>query len=410
MNPWKGLGALPRDVWIIFTANLINRAGTMVLPFLVLYLTRSLGFSAGRAASVVTAYGIGSLIVGPISGRLSDRMGPIAILEGSLFLSGLLVMLIPLAGGYVSILLLVFAWATTAEAFRPASMSLLTGLAGPGHSRLAVSVMRLAINLGLSVGPAVGGFLAMYSFPALFIVDGITSLLAGLVLVLSQGRRPVAEPASPVATTTAGALEGAGATSIGRLGMLSDRRLIYFLLALLPAIMVFFQLQTAVPLYIVHYLRMPEAAYGLMFTLNTMMVILIEVPLSSATSHWPHRMTLPLGAFLVGAGFGSMGLARTYLGLAVSVVIWTFGEMILLPTASAYVVDISPSARRGEYLGLYTMSFSLAFTVAPWLGATALEALGPGVLWGCAFALGCLSAALMARVSFRSTAPSPGSV
>jgi len=170
------------------------------------------------------------------------------------------------------------------------------------------------------------------------------------------------------------------------------------LLGLIPVVMVFFQIQAAMPLHLVHHLRMPEAAYGLLFTLNTLMVILIEVPLNTATAHWPHRVSLSLGAFLIGLGFGGMALAAGYLGVALTVVVWTFGEMIFLPAATAYVADISPPGRRGQYMGLFTLAFSVAFTIGPWLGAAAMERFGPAVLWTGAFGLGCLTAAMMGRV------------
>jgi MFS family permease len=101
---------------------------------------------------------------------------------------------------------------------------------------------------------------------------------------------------------------------------------------------------------------------------------------------------------LVATGFGAMALVRGYAALTASVVVWTFGEMILVPSSNAYVADISPPARRGVYMGFYTTVFSLAFTIGPWLGATMLERFGPSIMWGGAFALGCASAALLGRL------------
>src|SRR5678816_2842466 len=123
MNPWKGLGQLPRPVWIVFAATLVNRAGTMVLPFLVLYLTRARGFTAAQAGFVVASYGVGALIIGPLGGRLCDRIGAINVLEASLLSSGLVVMLLPLARGYAAILGIVLLWSLCGEASRPASLT-----------------------------------------------------------------------------------------------------------------------------------------------------------------------------------------------------------------------------------------------------------------------------------------------
>src|SRR2546427_12644430 len=97
INPWRGLGAMPRAIWVLFPAILVNKAGSMVLAFLVLYLTRSLGLSVGTAATVLLLYGAGALVAAPISGVLSDRFGPIRIMRGSLLLSGVILLVFPLA-------------------------------------------------------------------------------------------------------------------------------------------------------------------------------------------------------------------------------------------------------------------------------------------------------------------------
>src|SRR5262245_9917841 len=139
------------------------------------------------------------------------------------------------------------------------------------------------------------------------------------------------------------------------------------------------------PLHMVHHLGMYEAAYGLMFSLNTVMIILLDVPLCAATYHCPHRLALHPGGPRTGPGFGCMAFVHGSTGVAMTVVIWTFGEMILLPTATAYVAEIAPAARRGQYMGFYSMTFSLAFIMGPWMGTAVLGSHGPMVLWSGAF-------------------------
>jgi predicted MFS family arabinose efflux permease len=175
-NPWAGLRGLPRTVWIVFATSLTNRAGMMALPFLVLYLTRHLGTSASLAGLAVSAYGLGGIVTGPIAGRLCDRVGPFTVMRVSLALTGVILMIIPLAHRFSIVVLLVFVWALVADATRPATMSALTTAAAPDQRKAAIALNRLGVNLGMSVGPAVGGFLALVSFPLLFVVDGLTSL------------------------------------------------------------------------------------------------------------------------------------------------------------------------------------------------------------------------------------------
>ena len=161
------------------------------------------------------------------------------------------------------------------------------------------------------------------------------------------------------------------------------------------------------PLYIVNDLGFTPRTFGLLFSLNCLLIVVFEIPLNAATAHWSHRRTLALGAILSGAGFGAMAFARDIWSLAVTVVIWTFGEMLFFPASAAYATDIAPDARRGEYSGLYTMVFSIAFGVGPWAGTVVLERAGARVLWGATFLLGAIAAAMFVKPA-RALAPHRG--
>jgi predicted MFS family arabinose efflux permease len=397
LNPWRGLRGLPRDVWILCGASLINRAGTMVLPFLVLYLTKALGYSDARAGVIMAVYGGLSLVASPISGRLCDRYGAHTVMRASLVSSALVMLAFPLVKSFPAVVAATALLSVTGEMFRPANMALLSELAEGPLRKPAFALARLAVNLGMSVGPAAGGFLAAISFPALFIVDGVTALAASAVLIFALRSRPrAAPPPALAASSTSGA--GSAAMSRSILGAFADRRLLFFFLLMLPPAAIFFQHTAAMPLYIVRDLGLPETMIGLLFTINTWLIVLVEVPLNAATARWPHRLALALGALLIGVGFGAMALATGAISLAATAVVWTFGEMILFPGSSAYVADIAPPSRRGEYMGIYSMSFGLCFTLAPPLGLAVFNRFGAQALWAGTLALGVLAAALMTRL------------
>ncbi len=402
MNPWRGLGALPKEVWLLCLVILVNRAGTMVLPFLTLYLTIDRKFSVSTAGLTLTIYGLGSIIVAPLAGRLSDRVGGLRIIKLSLLLSGLILFLYPFATSLPSIMAITGLWAIANEAFRPPSMSLIGEFAGPAQRKAAFALCRLAINLGMSIGPVIGGFLALYSFKFLFYVDGATTLLAGLLISVLPWRITMQRDRlgresrllTELPTESPGS-EQRVEPALRHPSVLNNRRFIYFLVAMFPLELVFFQQMAAMPLFLVRDLHMTEAGYGMLFAVNTLIIILLEVPLNMAMANWPHRLSLALGAFLVGTGFGALVFVNSALGAAATVVIWTFGEMIILPASSAYVSDIAPPAQSGAYMGLYTMGFSLAFAIAPWLGTETMERFGSSVLWLGAFFCGCITAIMM---------------
>jgi MFS family permease len=411
MNPWHGLKNLPREIWILCAATLVNRAGTMVLPFLVLYLTHTFGISPARAALSLTVYGIAALITMPVAGRLTDRVGGLAVIKVSLFSCGLLLPLFPLAHSFPTILAMTFAFAILNESVRPPSLSLISDRVAPSQRKAAFALSRLSVNLGMSIGPAIGGFLALFSFRYLFFVDGATSLLAGVVLMLApwpQGpdarRAGAGEPQWEDPKELGREIEAdlveplAAAHPAADLRAFRNRRMLYFLAAMIPAQLVFFQLSSTLPLFLVRSLRLPEALYGSVFTLNTLMIVAIEVPLNGAMARWSHRRTLTLGALLYAIGFGSFAFSTRPAEILAGVVVWTFGEMILLPGSAAYAAEIAPEGRRGEYMGVYTMSFSIAFSLGPWLGASILQSWGPHALWGTAFVSGCISTLLMSRI------------
>jgi len=299
IKTWRDLKKVPRELWVLCVACFVNRIGAMALPFLVLYLTVKLGFTAGRAATALALYGGVSLIAGPIGGRLADRWGARPAMQVSLAASGIALVLFPLAQSWPAACLMTFLLAFTTEAFRPANLAIFGEFGSSELGKLSFALMRFSNNLGFSVGPAVGGFLAQVSFPALFIVDGMTSLFAAAIAFRSASRP---------ATTQHEVPKSRGFLSSFR----HDADLRIFLIGIIPAAAVFSQVSSSLPLFIVRNLQLSESAYGLLFTLNTIMIITLEIPLNSITAHWPHNRSMALRAFLMGAGFGSLAFARTY--------------------------------------------------------------------------------------------------
>lgn len=380
---WKDLARLPRGIWVLSGTALVNRVGSMVMPFLTLYLTQSLGFSPSRSGFLFFLYGLGAIATGPLAGRLSDRIGPVAVMKGSLFLTGIALFLYPFARTFPVVAAATVFLAVTSEAFRPASLAVVGLLVPSGDRKSAFALYRLAINLGMSVGPALGGVLAAFSFRYLFVVDGGTSLLAGVVLVAA--RMVVGRAGDRPKTALAWKAH-------------ADGRFLYFLLAILPVLLVFFQHASSMPLFLVRELGLSTAAFGFLITINTVLIVFLEIPLIGRTARWPHRRTLVLGALLSGAGFGAMAFAHGVVFVAGTVVLWTFGEMLFFPGSAALSTDLAPPNRQGEYSGLYQATFSIAFAAGPWAGTAVLERFGGRVLWGAAFALGLVSAALLSRL------------
>ena len=399
INPWQGAAGLPAPVWIVFATTLVNRAGSMVVPFMVLYVSQFLGVRLALAGMALTVYGLGGLVSGPIAGRLCDRFGAFTVLRGSLVLSGAILLTFPLVRDFTLFLALTFVWAMVAESGRPASLAALTTFVRPDQRKAAIALNRLAINLGMSIGPAVGGFLATLSFPLVFLADGATALAAGLFLVVILARRPLMRHAAPQAASDRPANQTSRFSSV-----LHDPHALLFLAGLLLVFAVFHQPEGAMSVYLVRDLHYPPSFYGTLFVANTILIVLVELPLNLAMQQWSHRSTITLGAVLIATGFGSMALLHTRLGLLLSVVVWTFGEMIAMPATGAYITDLAPQGRSGEYAGAYSAAYSLSLIVGPWAGIIALERIGGPALWCAALIIGLIGAAAL-NLTLRNTKP-----
>lgn len=153
------------------------------------------------------------------------------------------------------------------------------------------------------------------------------------------------------------------------------------------------------PVFLVRDLKFPESSYGLLFAINTLLIISFEVPITAAITHWSYRKSLSIGSLLFAVGFGGMAFTNTFFEVALTVGIWTLGEMILFPAMNSYVSDMAPSFLRGQYMGVYVATFSGGFIVAPWLGTQILEHFGSHSLWISMLLFGMLSPLMLMAVT-----------
>ena len=385
MNPYKGLKELPHDMWALFFTSLINRSGTMVIPFLALYLTKKIGASPAEAGTALLVYGAAAFLAAPLTGKLSDKIGSIKVMKFALYGSGLLFFAYSFISDYNWILVATFVLAAVNEAFRPANLSLITEIVTPAQRRMAFALNRLAINAGMSIGPVIGGFLTLIDYHYLFYANAAASIAAGIYFSsvkwssLSSEKEEEANEQKPKV----------------RFAILNDKYFLFFLFAVIPANLVFFQHLGALPLYIVDDLGFTTAAFGLFGAINTVIIIFLEVPLNNWMNDTPYKKSLMIGALLAGIGFGGFAIATTTFPLIVAIVVFTFGEMIFFPVTAAYTSEIAPADRRGEYMGYYQMTFSFAFSAGPWLGTVVYQNYGSVILWSGALIFGLITAALM---------------
>ncbi len=375
----QNLRALPRGAWILFFGTFLNKFGTFVLPFLAIYMT-GLGYTAAQAGLAVGAYGIGTLCAAILGGYLADRLGRRKTIMISMFGGAIAMLCLSQAQHLEMIVLFSCATGLAGELYRPASSALLADLVPAGQRVTAFSAYRMALNAGFAFGPATAGWLARKSFLWLFVGDAGTSLLFGLVawFALPAGLRATRAENSIFETVRV---------------LRQDKRLRQIVLAALAIGLVFVQVFSTMSLEITRHGFSP-GIYGLVISLNGVLVVLCELPPTTITGRYPARRVIALGFCLIGMGFASNLLPRTLPLLAATTALFTLGEMISMPVTAAYVADLAPEHQRGLYMGTYGLVWALAFVFGPSLGLL-LFSVSPFALWLSCGGLGLLAGAII---------------
>ena len=378
--------ALPRGAWILFFGTFLNKFGTFVLPFLAIYMT-GLGYSASQAGLAIAAYGIGTLGACMLGGYLADRLGRRKTIVLSMFSVAVAMLCLSQARSLPMIVLFSCIAGLTGELYRPASNALLADLIPAGQRVTAYAAYRMAFNAGWAFGPATAGLLARKSFLWLFVGDAATSVLYGIVawLALPAGLRGTR----------------AGNTVLETLKLLqTDKRFRQVVCAALIVGLIFVQAFSTMSLEITRNGFSPST-YGLVISLNGVLVVLCELPLTTITKRFRARRVMALGFALIGAGFASNLLERTLPLLLFTTTLFTVGEMISMPVCGAYVADLAPADKRGLYMGTYGMVWALAFVCGPSLGMMLFSA-NRLLLWAACGAMGLLAAAIILAEPVRS--------
>jgi MFS family permease len=377
------LRALPRPAWILFLGTFLNKFGTFVLPFLTLYLTQR-GFTLNDAGLAISAYGVGGLMASALGGHLADAIGRRKTIALSMFSVAAAMVLLSQSRSLPAIIAATWLAGLTGELYRPASSALLADLVPPDLRVTAYAAYRMAFNAGFAFGPATAGFLAARGYFWLFVGDAATSVLFGLIALAALPRGLPSRRE-----------EGGWSDDVKALAR--DGNFLRVLCSAFCIALVFLQVSSTFSLHVTR-LGCPAATYGLILSLNGVLVVFCELPLTSLTRRFPARVVMAAGYLLIGAGFSCNALAHSAAGLVACVVIFTLGEMVAMPVSSAYIADLAPAHLRGRYMGAYALTWSAALVLAPQLGLR-MFGVSPTGLWLACGALAALAAAIIMPLS-----------
>ncbi|TDU83514.1 putative MFS family arabinose efflux permease [Kribbella voronezhensis] len=365
---------LPRAFWALWVCQLVNRLGSFVQPFLVLYLTQDRHLSAGTAGAVAAAVGAGSVISQLVGGWVSDRFGRRrTMLIGFLGTAAALILL-GSARSMETIWAAAFVVGLLGDMFRPAVSATVADLLQPKERVRAYGLLFWAINLGFSVSTVSAGVLASVGYSLLFWINAGTSVVAALVIwrmvpetrpVSSDGSR---RPLLPVA--------------------LRDTTFLLMILLQVGYATIYFQGYSTLPLAMAGD-RLSSSTYGLVIALNGVVIVVVQPFVNRRLATFDRPKLLASSMLIVGLGFGLGAVVHSWWGYALSVVVWTIGEIGFAAVIGAVFADLAPADLRGGYMGLAgSMSFGLGSVIGPLLGTNALEHAGPTATWLACAALG----------------------
>lgn len=370
INNFKGFS---REIWILTLITFINRAGTMVLPFLSKYLKEDLGFSYSQVGWIMVSFGCGSMLGAWLGGKLADKIGFYKVMIFSLFTSGLMFFGLQKITSFEGLIVAIFLIMVVADMFRPAMFVSLAAYSKPENRTRSLTLVRLAINLGFAAGPALGGLIIITSgYSALFWVDGITCIIAILVfwsLVKEKKKSSYLDKENPGEILTH--------------SVFKDTPFWLFLITCLITGIMFFQLFTTIPLYHGEQFNLSEFQTGLLLTFNGILVFFLEMPLvnyiekkkiSAVKIVTYGCLAMSLSMFLMLVNFWA-GI------LIIMMVFMTFGEMFAFPFANSFSMSRAPKGHEGRYMAIFTMSYSLAHILSAKTGMEIIEKFGYQVNW-----------------------------
>ena len=380
INNFRGF---TREVWILTLITFINRAGTMVLPFLSKYLKEDLQFSYAQVGWIMVAFGFGSMLGSWLGGKLSDKIGFYKIMVFSLFTSGILLFLVQYIRTFWGLCIGMFVIMTVADMFRPAMFVSLGTYAKPENRTRALTLVRLAVNLGFTAGPALGGLIIMnLGYSGLFWVDGSSCIVSILIFALL-----VKERKKPADLNTINSETEIPAS------VFKDKIFWIFLFVCFATAMLFFQLFTTLPLYHNEKFGLTEFQSGLLLSLNGLLIFFLEMPIVSFSQRKGiDKLKIILwGCVLMSVSFYLL-LINTWAGiLIISIIIITFGEMFIFPFSNSFALSRAPKGHEGRYMALFTMSFSLAHIASSKTGLELIGHFGYQTNWFFMGTLGLLS-------------------
>ena len=376
-----------RSFWVLVGATFIDRlGGSLLFPFFGLYITRKFNVGMTEVGVLFLLFSLSSFVGSFLGGALTDRMGRKTMLIFGLLASSFSTLLM----GFVESLQVFYVLALVSGIF--------TDVAGPAHQAMVADlvpenkraegygILRVGFNLAVTIGPAIGGFLAAQSYLLLFVTDAVISTLtAAIVFLFIRETKPQLRPGHKPETV--------GATFKGYGRVLRDGTFMFFVLACILMGLVYMNMNATLGVYMRDVVGFtdPERAYGLLLSINAFMVVVMQFAITRRIGDKPPLLMMAAGAALYAVGFAMYGFVTGYAMFVLAMIIITIGEMVVAPVSQSLTARFAPEDMRGRYMAVFGISWGIPFAVGPLLAGRILDGPTPRLLWYAAGFVGLLS-------------------
>ncbi|MBK5214832.1 MAG: MFS transporter [Flavobacteriaceae bacterium] len=346
---------LSREIWLLSLVTFINRAGAMVIPFLSLYLINVENFTLPQVGWIMSCFGLGSLFGTFIGGKLTDSIGFYKVILGSLFLGGVGFILLQFISTFYGFCIGIFLLTLMADAGRPAIFVAADTYSKPGNTTRSITLIRLAINLGFSIGPLVGGLIiAHINYTSLFWIDGLTCMIASLgVFLLLKPKKPKETTVEKIVTIKEG------------VPPYLNKLFVLFFIIMVANSLAFVQYFSVMPVYYEKAHFLSEDLIGWLLFINGATIVIFEMPLIAWLDRKKISKTMATfwGIFFLGLSFLVLNFSSWNGVLVIAMFLMTLGEMVGFPFSNALALEMAPKGRKGSYMAFYSMSFSIAHLI-----------------------------------------------
>ncbi|WP_400077264.1 MDR family MFS transporter [Winogradskyella sp. R77965] len=364
---------LSKEIWYLSFISLVNRAGTMVIPFLSLYLKKDMGLSEVDIGTIFAFFGIGSVIGSWLGGKLTDILGFYKVMVASLFLTGLCFIALQYIDSFWGFCIGILVTMSIADTFRPAIFVAIKGYSKPENQTRSVGLIRLAINAGMGIGPTLAGLIIVIKgYNLLFWIDGLTCIIA-IILFSYLVKDPKVKPAE-----IRNEYKNLDKNVVYKDTSFWIHSFICFLFG-----MAFFQLFTTIPLYYDEVFHLNEFKIGLVLFLNVAIIVVFEMPFLNFLEKQiiPVTKYIMMSCILLSISFLVL-YQNFWTGILIlSMVLMTLSEMLGFPYTNRFALSRAKEGLEGSYMALYSMSFSLAHIFSPKIGLSIIYKYGYQVNW-----------------------------